>query len=151
MPTTRTAWVALANAHRGKLLRCECSGSGHPHVQIVETIHYAWEGHEHHRPSPLTGRGGHDYAGAGHEREEDERRFARQFAEWLDDQLTEHQVQEVNLLIAPASFLGAFRKVCPSALAHRLAAVEVGDLTNCERSALQAHPRIRPLLPPETP
>ncbi len=138
-------WFVLADAGKSRLLRCTVAPVDRCHVEEFERIESDWEGHEHGRPSPRAAKSGTTYASQGHENEEDVLRFARQVATWLEGQVESREIERLTLF-APSTFLGAFRKICPTRLTAMIDE-EQGGLTGLDNGALSKHPSIRRLMP----
>ena len=100
-------------------------------------------GHEHTRPSPLTGKAGNSYASVGHEVEEERIRFAREVAGWLQEKVRRFGIAHLDLF-SPPRFLGAFRKVCSPQLFDRIETHQA-DLMKLSEAGLAAHPAIEAL------
>lgn len=144
MAEESTAWAALADKEHGRLLRCKIVGGGHTHVDIVDETQFKWEGHQHHRPSPLKGKSQNTHASFNHEQEEELHRFVKQFTQWLEDQVQRHNIESLTIF-APPAFVGEFRQVAPKRLAQHVN-VEQTELMQLDRDKLQDHPAIHELL-----
>jgi protein required for attachment to host cells len=142
---TSQAWIVLADSNKGRLMRCTKTPLDRCNVKELDHIEYTWEGHEHGRPSPRTAKSGVNYASQGHEAEEDTRRFARRLAEWLEERVESHGIERL-VMFSPPSFMGAFRKLCPSRLTEMIEQ-EKGELTGLDERALAKHPSILRLMP----
>lgn len=144
MAGRRRAWVFLADAAHGRLLRCGTVPGERCHVEEIDRIDCTWEGHQHERPTPRIGKSGHSYASAGHDVDEDLDRFARQVARWLELRMADLGIDRM-VTLTPPRFLGAFRKVRSEQLASRLQDRQ-GDLIGLAASELSNHPSIRELV-----
>jgi protein required for attachment to host cells len=137
-------WLALADARRCRLMRCELTPLGTPHITEHDALENTAPEREHHRPSPLHAKSGHAYASFPHEEEEELRRFAGESVEWLRNRAAQESIEQLTLL-APPRFLGVFRKLPLGSLDGRVDAREL-DLARYAAGALASHPAIRALL-----
>lgn len=144
MELNNTAWLFVADAQKGRLLECGVAPLNRCHVEQRAAVKSAWEGHEHHRPSPLAGKSGHSYASPGHEHEEDLHRFAKQVARWLGQQTAARGIARL-LVLAPPRFLGSLRKTVSHHLEVRLE-LKQGDFTRLTTHQLSQHPVVRGLV-----
>ena len=130
-------WIALADSRRGQLLRCSLTPKGSRHIELIENIKSQWPGHQRGRPSPRLGKTGHSYASQGHESEEDLKRFAKTYLQWVQQQMQVHSIDRLTVY-APPRCLGALRQVCPKPMHARLDLQE-GDLLNLSHKDLIDH------------
>jgi protein required for attachment to host cells len=137
------SWVVLADARRCRLLCCGLTRHDRCHVEEYESFHNTWPGHEHHRPSPLSGKTGDSYAAQNNEASEDLNRFARQVANWLDHKIDNGIGSAV--LFAPPRFLGALRSVQPDRFSQRVRQ-QNAEMVHLPIRALSKHPAIRRLV-----
>lgn len=136
VPRNRRVWVLLCDEGCGRLLSCGPAPLGRCHVEEIDRIENTWEGHEHGRPSPLTGKDGHAYASLGHYMNERLDRFAREVAAWIEPQIRDHGIDRLSVFMAPR-FLGAFRKARSEKIESRfedhrqeLVGLDVGELSD---------------------
>ena len=137
--------MLLANARRGRLLRCTETDAGRIRIEERGSIANTWAGQEQHRSSPLWKNGTITF-GAEHDDREDVRRFARRVVSWLEDRMAEFGIRRIHIL-ASGRFLGALRKVRPAQLVRRRALERKADLMHLTTGKLAKHPVIRHLLP----
>jgi len=130
-------WVLTADQSVGRLLRLDRSPQGSTRIRVQDEIEESWEAHEHGRPSPLKGKGGHTHASPGHEDETRRARFAKEVAVWLE-QHAEHLHVDHIAVFAPPSFMGALR----DAWSPRFALIveeHGGDLAHVPTAELARH------------
>jgi protein required for attachment to host cells len=132
----KQAWFALADAERCRLLRCSVTALATQHVDERERLENTLPEQEHVRP--VTG------GGATHYVEENERRFAREIVEWLQNKAGEHEISRLTIF-APPRMLGALRKPPSGSLKGHLEELQ-GDLMRLEAGQLAEHPMIRDLV-----
>lgn len=137
-------WVFVGDGGGGRLLRCGLAPLDRCHVEEAASIEDRWEGHEHGRPSPRVERSGTGSAPQTHDREEQNNRFAREVATWLDRKVAEHGMADL-VVFAPPRFLGVLRKVHGGRLSANVTEQE-GDLTGLSTAALARHPAIQALV-----
>jgi protein required for attachment to host cells len=141
---TSPHWILAADERAGRLLRLDRGASGHARVVVEEEILDSWQDHEHGRPSPRSGKGGHTYASRGHEDETRRERFAKEVAVWLERR-TERQNIDRIAVFAPPRFLGALRDAWSPRLALRVDEHH-GDLAHLGPVELAEHDAILELL-----
>lgn len=144
MAIRNAVWVCLADAQKARLLRCGVMPTARCHVDEKGAIEPVWEGHEHARPSPRSGKTGNTYASEGHEAHEELNRFARQIMNWLKDEAASRGIDQF-VLFAPPRFLGVMRSIRVAHTYARIAKRE-GDLVNLDTAALSRHPAIHELV-----
>ena len=144
MPKNSEAWFVVADAGRGRLLRCARVAHGRIHVDEHGSVENRVEEHEHGRPSPRSGKSGKTYASGGHEDEYRIHRFAKEVTAWLEKALARHRCETLALFAAPR-FLGELRKTYGHALATRIREHQA-DLTHLDAAGLAKHPAIEELL-----
>lgn len=138
------AWVALASTNRCRLLQVSVVPTDRCHVEEVDGLAYTWEGHDHGRPSPLSGKSGHTHASGGHEQDEELHRFAHQAATWLGQETQRRDIDRL-VVFADPRFLGALRQSCPARLAQKFEERQA-DLAGFDTSAVSKHPAILELV-----
>jgi hypothetical protein len=126
--------------HGGKLLRSSIADDGHAHFRACGEITNTQEAHQHGRPSPKKGKGGHTYVSWRHEEEELRRRYAGEVSRWLAKRTKEFRVRQL-LVFAPARLLGALREAWTPELG-RCIEEHVGDLSYLTLRELAQHPVI---------
>ena len=137
-------WALLADARRGRLLRCTETGKGRVRVEERDSITNIWPGHEHQRSSPLWKNATITF-GIEQSDKEDLRRFAREVAAWLQHKTEEFGIRRLHILVS-GRFLGALRKVRTARLAAQLGPERKADLTHLSSGKLAKHPVIRQLV-----
>lgn len=136
-------WFLTADQRHARLLEGTTTPHGRLHIEELSVVEESWEELEHGRPSPRSGRVGHNSASEGHENEERLHRFAKQVAEWLRGELDSRQLERVHAFLAP-KFLGQVRDVLPDRVRGRLVAHPV-NLAHLEPGELARHPLAREL------
>lgn len=140
-PSENKAWFLVADATHGRLLNSGVAGVQRCHVEEVDRIENTWEGHEQGRPSMLAARGTpSSYASRGHEVEEEQQRFAREVAGWLEGQIQRRGIDGVMIFAGPP-FLGALRRACGANLGQRCE-VKNANLAGLSAAELAGHPLI---------
>ena len=130
--TRHHAWFALADAEHCRLLCCRLTPQGTRHVEEQGTLDNTWPGQEHARPM--------SQAGATHDIEEAERRFAGEIAGWLQKQAEVHAMDHL-VIFAPPRMLGVLRKAAFGALRGDLEEIK-GDLMRLAAGQLAEHPMV---------
>jgi len=127
---SRKCWLLTADGRNAHLLQASLAERGHVVVEQVAAIEEDWHESEHERPSRRTGKGHHAYASKGHEDEERAHRFAKIVAAWLEHELDQRGIEQVNAFTAPR-LLGQLRSVLPARLHGHVAehAVNLAHLT----------------------
>ncbi|TDJ78470.1 MAG: hypothetical protein E2O39_01425 [Planctomycetota bacterium] len=110
MNATPIRWVLAADRTRARLLQCTRTSHGRIHLEDQAELLEHWEELQHGRPSPRSGREGHNSASLGHESDERLRRFAKEVATWTGLQVAEHGIEQLELFTS-TRFLGELRKV----------------------------------------
>jgi len=131
-----SAWFALADTERCRLLCCRLTKQGTPHVDEYDTLENTFPEREHLRPQ--TG------DGMTHDVEEKERRFAGKIVERLQENVKKHEIDRL-VIFAPARMLGELRKASSRLLAEHLKELE-GNLMRLDDGQLAEHPMIRELV-----
>jgi len=131
------AWFALADTEHCRLLCCHLTRQGTQHVDEYGVFENTLPEAEHARPMT------HD--GATHDIEEEERRFAGQIVEWLQENVKKHEIDRL-VIFAPPRMLGALRKASSGLLKGHLEELE-GNLMRLEAGQLAEHPMVRQLVP----
>jgi protein required for attachment to host cells len=129
------AWFALADAEHCRLLCCRLTPQGTRHVEEQGVLDNTWPGQEHARPM--------SQAGATHDIEEAERRFAGEMAGWLQKRAEAHAMDHL-VIFAPPRMLGVLRKAAFGALRGDLEEIK-GDLMRLDVGQLADHALIRKL------
>jgi len=143
MELEKTVWVFVMDGRQGRLLRCGLAPLERCHVEEHESIRNETPEHEHHRPSPLSGKG-HSYAHPGHETEEQQQRFASAVVSWRRERTRRHEIDRL-ILFAPARFVGLLNRTLPPDLSSAVELQE-GGLVSLSNAALARHPRIQALV-----
>jgi len=142
-------WVVLVDARRAKLLRVSVGEEGHVRLDTRQTLESQWEHADPGRPSQyIPKRNGHANPGTGHDVEENVRRFALEFRDWLHRAIDKHRIERVEMFASPR-LLGLFRKLLPAAVAAHVRE-HTGDLVSMTTEQLREHPAITALLQPAT-
>lgn len=131
-------WFLTADQRHARLLEGTTTLHGRLHVEVRSRLDESWEELEHGRPSPRSGRVGHNSASEGHENEERLHRFAKEVADWLRGELESRQLERVHAFLSP-KFLGQVRAVLPGKLREHLVAHSV-NLAHLEAGELAKHP-----------
>lgn len=154
-------WIVTADSRRAVLFVCRRLPSGDLHLEQLRAIEHApVTEHEHHRPTLM---GGAERVGArdrssvhaaphassseGHEVEEEQRRFAREFKEWLDDVCRERIVRteagRITVFATPRMMA-----ILESALGKHRGQVDLvrGELVNLSAQQLMQHPAVKAAL-----
>jgi protein required for attachment to host cells len=130
------AWFALADAEHCRLLRCDLTDRGTPHVNEYDALENVLPQQEHARPMSK--------GGETHNVEDNERRFAGQIVEWLQANAKKHEIDRLAIFAA-ARMLGVLRKATPRLLPGHLEELK-GDLMRLDAGQLAEHPMIRQLV-----
>lgn len=115
MKKNQHAWAVVADERQALLVEVNTTPGGTCRVKEHERCEEHWEPKEHHRPSPLSGKGGHDYAAFAHESEERIQRFAREVSVWVQQQVHKRHIDELAVF-APPKLLGCLRPAWPAQL-----------------------------------
>ena len=145
MTAPNEVWALLADARRGRLLRCTRTDTGRVHVEERDSITNTWPGHDRQRSSPLWKNATITF-GMEDDDGEDLRRFARELVAWLQHDMEALGIRRVHIL-ACGRFLGALRKVWRAGPAKPHALERRVDLVHLSTSKLAKHPVIRHLIP----
>jgi protein required for attachment to host cells len=151
MAEERTSWIATVDERRARIFRCTRTLRHGWHVEehgvALRNIHE--EDHERRRPAIL-GSGPHTMppheAGWGHEQQEEQRRFARDVAHWLEERLVRSEIDALRVF-APTRFLGLLREYLPERTRGTLRLME-GELAQLRPHELAEHPAVRAALSP---
>jgi protein required for attachment to host cells len=141
---TPSCWLAVMNAHGGRLFEGLRLSTGRLHLEERARLVETWEEKQHHRPYMLSvhGRGSASFA---HEDEERTRRFGKEAARWLGAQMRQHTLPALTVFCAN-SLLGSLRKALgPDGLRHLDLRQE--DLAWCTPAELVDHPAVEQALP----
>jgi len=130
------AWFALADAEHCRLLCCRLTRQGTQHVDEYGAFENTLPEAEHARP--MTG------DGMTHDIEEEERRFAHEIVEWLQEDAKKHAIDRL-VIFAPPRMLGVLRKASSGLLAGHLKELE-GNLMRLDAGQLAQHPMVRDLV-----
>lgn len=130
------AWFALADAEHCRLLRCNLTDRGTPHVEECDALKNVLPQQEHARPM--------SQGGATHNVEDNERRFAGQIVEWLQANAKKHEIDHLAIFAA-ARMLGVLRKTTHGLLTGHLEELK-GDLMRLDAGQLAEHPMVRQLV-----
>lgn len=128
-------WFALADAEHCRLLCCRLTEQGTRHVDEYGALENTLPEAEHARPM--------NQDGMTHDIEEEERRFAHQIVEWLQDNARKHEIGRMAIF-APPRMLGVLRKASSGLLAGHLVELE-GNLMRLDAGQLAEHPMVRDL------
>jgi len=134
-----TAWIAVLDGRRGRLFELHRLPTGRIHLDGRGELAEAWDEKQHHRPSMLAGKG-RSMAAFPHEGEERIRRFGKQAAAWLDEQVQARALARLSVFCAPP-LLGPLRKALPPRLLPRLE-LRPEDLAGLGAGELAAHPAV---------
>ncbi len=126
------AWFALADAEHCRLLCCRLTERGTPHVDEYGAFENTLPEAEHARPMTQDG--------MTHDIEEEERRFAGQIVEWLQEKAEEHEIHQLAVFATPR-MLGMLRKAPLGLLKGHLEELE-GNLMHLEAGQLAKHPMV---------
>ncbi len=141
-----SAWFAIIDAQRCRLLRFARTASAIAHVEELSALECTWPDHEPGRPMALGGMTGHSYAVPPNYVEEQMRRFMRETVTWLKAECTARQIDRLVILASPRA-LALLRKSVD--LSNGRFDFRPGDLTKFSTSALAVHPLVRGLLDKE--
>ena len=130
------AWFALADAEHCRLLCCRLTRQGTQHVDEYGAFENTLPEAEHARP--MTG------DGMTHDIEEEERRFAHEIVEWLQENTKKHKIDRL-VIFAPPRMLGVLRKASSGLLTGHLKELE-GNLMRLDAGRLAQHPMVRDLV-----
>jgi protein required for attachment to host cells len=139
----RPAWIALVDAERCRLLRCDRTKAGTLRVEELTALENQWPKHRRGRPMALGGMTGGSYAAPHHYAAERVRRFAEDVSKLLAAECGQRRVDRLTI-IAPARVLGELRKRSTS----RDGSWELreGELMQFSTAALAGHPVIERLI-----
>jgi len=139
MQSGESRWLVVVDARRARLLSLGHTAWGRLRVEERAALEEHWEEREHHRPSMLAA-GGRSFAQPPHEREERRRRFGREVAKWIEQQLGQHAIDHAEVL-CPTTLLGELRHACSDSLAARIG-VRACDVARLTLPQLAAHPAV---------
>lgn len=128
-------WIATVDERRARLFRCTPIDNRPWHLEETETLRSPYElEHERGRPSMLTGAPGPQpaLAGHGHTLEEEQQRFARDVAGWLESKASQLESTPVKVF-APPRFLGMLRGRFSKRTEPKV------ELIQCELSSVPQH------------
>lgn len=115
---------------------------------MLDSIENEWfDYHEHERPSRLGGRSAstHEHQSPGcseTERQEEERRFARDVCHWIDRARTQESNDEALVVFAAPGLFGTLRHAIDAAHVD----VREAELTTLRPDELATHPAVREAL-----
>ena len=132
--TTRSEWFVALDSRQGHLVEARRLPSGHLHLEVRAELREEWEEKLHERPT----------ISRGHEDEERLRRFGKQAAKWLSEQMAGAFIDHVTVFTS-ARMLGALRPALPASL-HDRVDTRHDDLAQLRPAELAAHPAIVALM-----
>lgn len=130
------AWFALADAEHCRLLCCRLTEQGTQHVDEYDALQNTLPQQEHMRPMTQSG--------TTHGIEEEERRFAGEIVEWLQEKTKKHEIDRLAIF-APPRMLGVLRKASSGLLRGHLEELN-SDLMRLNVGQLAEHPLVRELM-----
>lgn len=130
------AWFALTDAESCRLLCCSLTRRGKHHIDEYDAMKNTLPEQEHARP--MTN------AGATHNVEDNERRFAGEIVAWLKKR-TEQYAIDCLVIFAPPRMLGVLRMVPLGSLKGHVEELK-GDLMRLNAGQLADHPMVRELV-----
>ncbi len=144
-PKTRndTAWIALFDSRRGRLLEASRTPQGRRHLEERADLAETWEEKQHFRPSMLAGKG-RSHASFRHEAEERIHRFARQASGWLAGEVKQRGIEALPVFCSKA-LLGPMREAVPPGLGQRVV-FHAQDLVWLTLAELVEHPAVQEAL-----
>ncbi len=134
------AWFALTDVESCRLLCCSLTRRGKHHIDEYDAIKNTLPEQEHARP--MTN------AGATHNIEDNERRFAGEIVAWLRKRADQYEINRL-VIFAPPRMLGVLRMVPLGSLKGRVEELK-GDLMRLNAGQLADHPMVRELVTPHT-
>ena len=138
------AWVFLANARRGCLLKRSITEHGRCHLEEIATIRNDWPGHEHQTTSPIWKKATVTFGIRDNDADEETHRFAKKAVRWLEEKMTEYHVGRITVF-ASSHFLGALRRQVHARF-EKAVQLRKGELLHLPLGALSKHPAIQGLL-----
>jgi protein required for attachment to host cells len=138
--TTRSVWFIVLDSRQGHLVEARQLPSGRLHLEVRADLREEWEEKLHERPAAMA---------RGHEDEERLRRFGKQAAKWLSEQMAGSFIDHVTVFTS-ARMLGALRPALPAAL-HDRVDTRHDDLAMLRTAELAAHPAILALMSATSP
>lgn len=132
------AWFALADAESCRLLGCSMTRRGKHHVDEYDAFENTLPEQEHARP--MTN------AGATHNVEDKERRFAGEIVAWLQKKADQYHLDRL-VIFAPPRMLGVLRKTPLGSLRGQIEELK-GNLMRLNAGQLADHPLVRELVTP---
>jgi protein required for attachment to host cells len=117
-------------------LCCRLTTQGTQHVDEYGAFENTLAQQEHMRPMTQTG--------TTHYVEEEERRFAHEIVEWLQENAKKHEIDRL-VIFAPPRMLGVLRKASSGLLTGHLKELE-GNLMRLDAGQLAQHPMVRDLV-----
>lgn len=130
------AWFALTDAASCRLLCCSLTRRGKHHIDEYDAFENTLPEQEHSRP--MTN------AGATHNVEDNERRFAGEIVTWLKKRTEQYQIDRL-VIFAPPRMLGVLRMVPLGSLKGKVEELK-GDLMRLKTGQLADHPMVRELV-----
>lgn len=137
--TAPTIWLAILDSRKGRIFAVRRLPTGRLQLDSRGELEEAWVEKQHHRPYMLSAKG-RSVAAFQHEDEERVRRFGKQAAGWLDEQLHRHALSRLTVFCAN-SLLGPLRKSLPPHLLERLD-LRQHDLAGLRPGELAEHPAV---------
>jgi protein required for attachment to host cells len=134
-----TTWIAVLDSRKGRLFEMRRLPTGRLHLDSRGELAEAWDEKLHHRPYMLSSKG-RSVAAFQHEDEERVRRFGKQAAQWLDEQVRGHALSRLTVFCAP-SLIGPLRKALTAQLSERLD-LRQEDLAWFTPGELAEHPSV---------
>jgi protein required for attachment to host cells len=138
----RSQYIVTTDGRQALLYRCQSDRPGRCSLERLRELRNTHaDTREHHRPTML-GSGptanAHHLASPNHDREEDQRRFARDIAQWLNSAGDGAPDSELTLF-APPALLGHLRQ--EKSIPARCV-LKKGELAHLRPSDLAEHPEI---------
>ncbi|MCE9618967.1 MAG: host attachment protein [Planctomycetes bacterium] len=137
-------WIATVDERHATLFSCTMVPGKRWHIEKKNSTQNTWENsHEMHRPNTLGGgskTNSVQHSGSfGHEKDEENLRFAREVGTWLKDAAKKHASEHI-CIFAASRFLGLLRKEMGS---HdgRIDLHEC-ELTHLQPQELSVHPTV---------
>ena len=137
--TATTTWIAVLDRRKGRLFEARRLPTGRLHLEEHGSLSEAWDEKQHHRPYMLSAHG-RTLASFQHEEEERVRRFGKQAAEWLDEQVRRQGLARITVFCSP-SLVGRLRKSLRPRLLERVD-LRQEDLAWFTPGQLADHPAI---------
>lgn len=136
-------WFAVIDSRQAHLLEMRRLPSGRLHLDARSDLVETWDEKQHHRPYMLSA-AGRSYASTGHEEDERLRRFGKQVASWLEEQMAQRSAERV-VVLSSAAMISPVRTALPHGLVHRVE-IRKDDLAGLNPAELTTHPAVLALL-----